>query len=540
MLESILGRSVSPRQIAIVAVGVVATALVFGLSNYATRPVRVPLYVGLPVETVGEITKKLTELGISYELDETGTTINVNDTDRPRAKVELASAGLPNAGRPGMEIFDRQTWGMTDFTQKVNYARALEGELERTIGSITGVKKVTVHLALEDESLFKQNERPSKASVTLTMRGGDIPKPDVVAGVQTLVSNSIGGLGAEHVAVIDETGRALATDDDGSPASQTSRHLTVQREIEVSLEKKAENILSSYVGSNNSKVQVTALLNFDKIERTTKQVDPEKQASLSEQKAEVSPSSPQQGAGYSTTASSFENSSSVENFVGSVGTIKKLTVAVLVADKVTMPVPDTTATAPQQPTVTARTPEELTKIEALMRTALGVDSLRGDEISVVSAAFNVPVIEAPEVVTPPSLLNRIESNPKPVVWIASLVVLLIIAIVAILALKPRKQKAVAELPAGDAPLQLNASSPAYAELPASQQMAAAMQGVQQGGDYLQMEAQPGEEVSAIEAPVQRQIVLPAMSVSAEREQAIATVEQRPEAAIRVTRNWLRS
>ncbi|MEO7363735.1 MAG: flagellar basal-body MS-ring/collar protein FliF, partial [Gemmatimonadaceae bacterium] len=296
MLESIIGRSVSPRQLAIVGVGVVATALVFGLSQYATRPVRVPLFVGMPVETVGEVTRKLTELGITYDLDETGTTISVNDTDRPRAKVELASANLPNAGKPGMEIFDRQSWGMTDFTQKVNYTRGLEGELERTIADISSVKKVKVHLALEDESLFKQNERPSKASVTLTMSGGETPKPDVVAGIQTLVANSVGGLGTEHVAVIDESGRALATDDDGSPAAQTSRHLTVQREIEVSLEKKAENILTSYVGANNSKVQVTASLNFDKIERTVKQVDPEKQASLSEQKAEVSPSSPQQGA----------------------------------------------------------------------------------------------------------------------------------------------------------------------------------------------------------------------------------------------------
>ena len=528
MLESIIGRSVSPRQIAIIGVGVVVTALVFGLSQYATRPTRVPLFVGLPVEIVGDVTKKLTELGITYDLDDTGTTISVNDSDRPRAKVELASAGLPNQSRPGMEIFDRQAWGMTDFTQKVNYARGLEGELERTIGDITSVKKVKVHLALEEESLFKQNERPSKASVTLTMNGGESPKPDVVAGIQTLVANSVGGLGSEHVAVIDESGRALATDDDGSPAAQTSRHLTVQREIEVSLEKKAENILTSYVGANNSKVQVTASLNFDKIERTVKQVDPEKQASISEQKAEVSPSSPQQGAGYSTTASSFENSSSIENFVASVGTLKKLTVAVLVADKWALAPVDTAAKTPAQPIVTERTPEELAKIESLIRTALGVDSLRGDQISVVSTAFNVPVIAAPEVIVPPTIMNRIESNPKPFVWVGSLVVLLVVAVVSILALKPKKEKAPAPQP------QL-AAAPTYPELPASSQMTAAMQ---QQQEQMQLQQQPQDEYENIEQ-ARRPVLLPDIAISPEREQAMATVDQRPEAAVRVTRAWIR-
>lgn len=539
MLENIIGRSVSPRQLAIVGVGVVATALVFGLSQYVTRPVRVPLFVGLPVENVSDVTKKLTELGISYDLDETGTSVLVNNTDKPRAKVELAAANLPNAGKIGMEIFDRQTWGMTDFTQKVNYARGLEGELERTIGGIRGIKKVKVHLALEDESLFKQNERPSKASVTLSTQGGDTPKPDIVAGIQQLVANSIGGLGSEHVAVIDESGRALATDDDGSPAAQTSRHLSVQNEIEASLQKKAENILESMVGVGNSKVTVGAVLNFDKVERTTKQVDPEKQASLSEQKAEVAPSSPQQGAGYSTTASSFENSSSVENFVGSVGTVKKLNVAVLVADKYEMPPVDTAAKTPPKPIITKRTPEEIAQIETLIRSAIGVDSTRGDVISVASSPFNLPVVEAPETIVKPSILSRLESNPKPFVWIGSLVALLVVAVVAILALKPKKEKAAVAQP------QL-AAAPTYPELPSSTQMAAAMQQLQQQQQFNEQmhgnsesELQAGNESGSIEQ-ARPPVMLPAIAISPEREQAIATVDQRPEAAIRVTRNWLRS
>ncbi|MBC8087843.1 MAG: flagellar M-ring protein FliF, partial [Phycisphaerae bacterium] len=348
MFESIFGRSVAPRQLAIVGVGVVVTALVFGLSSWAAKPVRVPLFAGLPLASVSDMTAKLTELNISYDLDQTGTTISVNQDDVARARVELAKVGLPNAGRPGMELFDKPTWGMTDFTQKLNRVRGMEGELERTIGDMRDVKKVQVHLAIEDESLFRQNERPSKASVTLAMKGGEPPQQSVVSGIQSLIAGSIGGLDPQHVTVLDESGHALASDD-GSVGAQTSRHLTVQHELEAALQKKAENILLSLVGPGNSKVQVNATLNFDKVERTVKQVDPEKQASRSEQKAEVTPSSPQQGAGYSTTATDFENSSSVESFVGSIGTLRKLTVAVLVADKVAIPPVDSTKKVQDEP-----------------------------------------------------------------------------------------------------------------------------------------------------------------------------------------------
>ncbi|MBC8085841.1 MAG: flagellar M-ring protein FliF, partial [Phycisphaerae bacterium] len=378
MLESIFGRSVAPRQAAIIGVGVLVTAAIVGIANYTTKPVQIPLFAGLPLASVSDMTAKLTELNIPYKLDETGTTILVSTEDQAEARVQLAKEGLPNAGRPGMELFDKPTWGMTDFTQKVNYGRALEGELERTISNMRDVESVDVHLALEDEALFKQNERPSKASVTLSMKGGDSPSESVVRGIASLVAGSIGGLDPQHVTILDERGHALASDDDGSVSGLTSRQLTVQREIEVSLEKKAEHLLASMVGKGNSRVQVTASVNFDKLERTVQAVDPEKQAASSEQRAEVTPGSPQQGAGYSTTATSFENSRSVENYVAAIGTLRKLSVAVLVADKVTITPAAVGAKTAPEPIITARTAEEVAQIEALMRNALGVDSTRGD------------------------------------------------------------------------------------------------------------------------------------------------------------------
>jgi len=525
-LDALTGRLGTGRQVAILSVGVIVAALVFGVSQWATRPTMVPLFSDVPVESMKAMTDKLTESGIAYELDATGTTVLVASSDVARARVDLASSVMPAGNQPGLELFDQATWGMTDFTQRVNYRRALEGELERTIGKMKDIKAVQVHLAIEDDQLFRESNRPSKASVTLTMASGNRPGDEMVRGIATLVAGSIGGLEPERVAVIDERGNALTMDDQGSVAGLSSRQLAVQQEVEHYMETKATSLLSSLVGAGNAKVQVAATINFDKVERTVQAVDPERQALASEQKAEVTPSTPQQGAGYSTSATSYENTKSVETFSGAIGNVRKLTVAVLVADKVTQPAADSGAAAPPAPVITTRTPEELARIESLIRNALGVDSIRGDMISVVSAPFDLPapVAVMDSVVAPQDLLGKIQANPKPVVALAALVVLLIVAVVLILALKGKKQPA---LPATAQPEALTAGqTPGYAELPAGAQF----QGDAADGAALEQQALLDER---------RPIVLPPPPTTPEREQAMATVDQRPDAAVRVVRNWLR-
>jgi flagellar M-ring protein FliF len=521
LMESLFGRLGAGRQIAIIAVGVIATALVFGVSRWATQPTMVPLYADIPVENVKAMTDKLTETGITYELDRTGSTIMVPSADLARARVNLAAEAMPTGGRPGLELFDKPSWGMTDFTQKVNYRRALEGELERTIGKLKNVEMVQVHLALEDAQMFKANERPSKASVTLKMSGGETPRAETVHGIASMVANSVGGLDPEHVTIVDERGQALTLEDEGSVAGLSSRQLAVQREVESYMEEKADKLLNSLVGVGNARVQVAASINFDKVERTVQAVDPERQALATEQKAEVTPSNPTQGAGSTNTATSYENTKSVESFSGAIGNVKKLTVAVLVADKVTMPVPDTTQPTAPAPVITARTTDEIARIETLVRNALGVDSTRGDMISVVSAPFDMPappVIARDSVLPPQDMLSKLQANPKPIVAIAALVVLLVIAVVSVSALKPRKSPQTAS-----DPLALLPPPNGYPELPASTAM---------------QDATPYEE-EFVEPP-KRPVRLPPMATTPERDQAIATVEQRPDAAVRVVRGWLRS
>lgn len=527
-LDSLFGRVGGSRQAVILAVGAIATVAVLGLSRWATRPTFVPLYTDVPLETSGAITDKLTEAGIPFELQNAGASILVPSAEVARARVALAREALPDAGRPGLELFDKPTWGMTDFTQKVNYRRALEGELERNIGNMQGVARVQVHLALEDDKLFAQDARDTKASVTLAMANGEAPPPSTVRGIASLVAGSVSGLAIEHVTVVDERGNALTDVEDGTGLALSSRQLTVQREVERHLEQKAEALVSRIVGAGNARVQVAAAINFDRVERTTQAVNPDQQAIKTEQKNEVIPQAGQAGAASSNTATEYVTTQSVESFSGAIGNVRKLTVAVLVADKVEE-VPVAEGEAPQPPTVTPRTPEELARIEALVRNALGVEEARGDGVSVVSAPFDLPRPPAPVVDSLPeaTLVTRVLDNPKPVITIAALVALLAVVLVTVRALRPAPAPVPLVDAAAAAPAALPPGGPAAAGAP---EPPALMAGAPGG-------AAPDAALSPADA--RTPVVLPPPFTSAEREQAIATIEQRPEAAMRVTRAWLR-
>lgn len=515
-LSSLFGRTDGNRQMGIIVVGVVATALVFGLSRWATAPTFVPLYANVPMESVGVITDKLDEAGIKYELGNGGSQVKVAAADVAPARVVLAREALPGSGRPGLELFDKPTWGMTDFTQKVNYRRALEGELERNIGTMRDVERVQVHLALEDEKLFKKDGRKSKASVTLAMKGGDSPSTATVRGIASLVAGSVGGLEADHVVIVDERGNALTTIDDAAGVGTSSRQVEMQRDIERYLEKKAEALVSQIVGTGNARVQVAATVNFDRIERTTQAVNPDQQAISQEHKAEILPQAGQPGAASSNVATSFETTRSVESFSGAIGDVRKMTVAVLVADKVTI-TPSADGAAAEAPVITPRSAEELARIEALVRNALGIDSVRGDGVSVLSAPFDVPVIApvAVDSAPTPTMVSRALDNPKPVVAIASLVVLMIIALVSVRALRP--------------------APPASAPAPVMLAAAPSTQVALNSGTTREPEPEPEALVAA-----RKPVVLPPPTTTPEREQAQATVEQRPDAAVRVMRTWLRT
>ena len=318
MLQSLIAlfdRIGGDRRVLMLLMGVGAAAVIWGFAKWATAPVWIPLFQNLPVESVASLTERLGEEGIDYRLEMAGSSLWVPRSEAANARVALAQAGFPASGRPGFELFDQPSWGMTDFTQRVNYRRALEGELERTISRMRGVERAQVHLALRQSSVLRRNEQPGEASVVLGLRSGVQPENAVVEGIASLVASAVEGLGADKVRVLDDSGRLLSTSSvAGSPEGLSDRQLQIQRDVETYLEQRAEALVSRIVGPGNATVRVSAALNFDRIDRTVQAVDPDQQATVQEDRAEIIPGTEEQGASSITTNSVFENSRSVETF----------------------------------------------------------------------------------------------------------------------------------------------------------------------------------------------------------------------------------
>ena len=516
-IQPVLDRVGGPRRAMILLVGLLTAGMIFGVAQWATRPTWVPAFQNVPLESARLMTTKLEEAGIQSQLENGGSEIRVKLEDVAKAKVTLASEGaMPDKGRPGLELFDQPSWGMTDFTQRINYRRALEGELERTVGKMRGIESAKVHIAMQEGSAFRRNDKPLEASVVLKLKNGESPAQDVVQGISHLVASSVDGLESDHVTVVDDAGRMLTLDNEaGSVAGLTTRQLAVQRDVESYLEKKAQGLVAQIVGNANARVQVSALVNFDRVERTTESVDPEKPASATAQRAEITPGA-QGGAASSNVATSYENTKSTESFSGAIGNVRRLTVAVLVNDKVVPGV---------KPTVIARTPAELARIDTLVRNVVGLDTARGDQLSVVNVAFD-GVGVGPEPEAQPDVWTRVQQFERPIVSGVALLAVLVVALVTVRALRPAKAGgAMADLPAGTV----------------EEQMAlAAGDGTTTREPHTHVTVIDGEQQQIVIAgPQASEPVILREIANPVRDQVVAIIDQRPEAATRVVRTWLK-
>jgi flagellar M-ring protein FliF len=476
------------RRVFILVIGVAAAGLIFAVSQWAGAPTWVPAFTGIPLESVSQMTDKLDQAGVKYKLERGGADIMVAVGDLAKARVALAKGGIPMAGRPGLELFDQPSWGMTDFTQRINYRRALEGELERTIGKMRSVESAQVHLVMHETDGFAAQARPTEASVVLKVKGE--ADPEIVKGIAHLVASSVDGLTSDHVTIVNDAGRMLSEAEEAtSLAGLSSRQLAVQQEIEEYLRNKAEKIVGQMVGAANLRVQVSARMSFDRVERTTASVDPDKQAVAAEQKAQIVPGA-QGGAGQNNTSTAYENTRSTESFVAAPGALKRLTVAVLVADQ---PAADPKA-AP-----TPRTPAELKQIETMVRSAVGADSTRGDVVSVVSVPF-APIVVAPTEKPKTDIINVMQNVQRPLLGILGLVLIIVVALISLKSLKSGGATATA-------------------------QPTIALQRADGGNSHPSLSSGPPMPVM--------------MPTNTMRDRVSSTIEQQPEVAARVVRAWLK-
>jgi flagellar M-ring protein FliF len=480
-----------PRRAMMLFVGLAAAGLIFAVSQWAGAPTWVPAFTGVPLESVGAMADKLDQAGVKYRLERGGADIMVAATDLAKARVALAKGGIPNSGRPGLELFDQPSWGMTDFTQRINYRRALEGELERTVSKMRGIDQAQVHLVLHETDGFGAADRPTEASVVLKLKGE--PDAEVVKGIAHLVASSVESLTSEHVTIVDDAGRLLSEAvEPNSPTGLTSRQLTMQRELEEYMRSKAEKIVGQMVGATNMRVQVSASMSFDQVQRTTAAVDPEKQVVAAEQKAEIVPGA-QGGAGQNNSSTTYENTRSTESYVAAPGAIKRLTVAVLVADHA--------AVAGSKAAPAKRSPEELKQIETLVRSAVGADSVRGDVVSVVSVPFAPIVVAAVE--TPKTDIVRVvQTAQRPLLGVLGLVLIIIVALLSLKSLK------------GDTYVSSNGQ---VLSLPRAADGSIMSQAALSSGPMVP-------------------VMLPTNTM---RDKVNSTIEQQPDVAARVVRAWLK-
>ena len=401
-------------------VGMVAVLSIMGFGTLIMISNRIdykPLFANLSNEDAGEIVKKLKEQKVSYRIAADGKAILVPTDKVYDLRISLASDGLPQGGGVGFEIFDRKNFGVTEFVQKLNYQRALQGELARTIMQISGVEHARVHLAIPDKSLFKDKEKPPTASIVLQMKSGRLVRESEVQGIVHLVASSVEGMDPEQVTVLDSRGKVMSrTGSADVTGKMTNSMMETQRGFEKNLEDRLQSLLDKAVGSGKSVARVSTVLNFNQVEKVEERYDPNAKVIRSEQRMEqkdgtsvtasgipgVQSSIGKANATPSTAGGSskrdetlnYEINRSSSKIIEPVGTLSKLSVAILVDGKYEAGAV-TKSGQPAKAKYSPRSPEELQKIEALVKSAVGYNGDRGDQLTVVNIPFQETGDETP-------------------------------------------------------------------------------------------------------------------------------------------------
>ncbi len=426
MFDAFRGLDANRRFLVLSLAVVLLVAAVF-LGRIASAPEYVPLYQGVALSDMAKMTDGLTKAAIPYQLSAEGNSILVPRGDAARARVALAQNGLPADGRPGLELFDQPSWGMTDFTQHVTYRRALEGELARTIGNLRGVERAQVHIGLPESSPLRRLERPAQAAVVLSLTGTEPLSGEQVRGIAQLVANSVERLAVDDVAVLDDSGRPLTGlgGSESSGMALSSRQLELQQSVEKHLATKVEQMLTTAVGVGDVRVQVAAQLNFDQLDRTTEAYDPNGRVLEKESRSDGGDSASAPVGAPRIVNLEYKTSRTVEKVISGTGNVVKLSVSAMVNSRAL----DGGAGLPE---------EQRVQLEQLARTAVGFDSLRGDQVTVLAVPFGGPTPErvipvTKEEVPTTSLIDTATRLTYPV---ASVLAVLVALMLGMRALKP--------------------------------------------------------------------------------------------------------
>lgn len=560
---------------------VLVASVLGGFVLFAQKADYKPLFSGLAPADSQEVAERLAIKNIPYEISTDGSTISIPEDRLDKTRLEFAAEGMPQTGRMGFEIFDKPNWAGSDFSEQVNYQRALEGELERTIQTLGNVESVRVHLVLPHDSLFSDRERAAKASVVLKVRGGGL-SDDEVNAVTHLVAGAVDNLSPENVTLIGADGRTPLVARGHDAISGQSAPV----EYEAAMAEKLVTTLTPIVGADHVKASVTADYDMSSGDTTQEIYDPANPVLVSSQVQEESfggappagipgtpsnvpaapPSSPAKpaagaaakpaaapaaansGKEPSTAAQSnplnpivsinsesdgqrsetrqYDVSKTLRHTVNPPGRIQKIAAAVLVDDAVEE---KKDAKGNVTEVRRKRTPEEMQQIVDLAKASIGFDISRGDVLSVQNVSFETSPSEQ---TLPPSRVDRVRVMAEKWMWvIRDVVLLLLFALAYVLFLRPVKDQLVKafdrfaplSLPRG-AVRQAAAGTPAGSGAPMGASLAGQAEGFEADADF---EKELGEAGSEVQRVVRLKRLL------------ADKVKTDPAAASQLVRHWIR-
>lgn len=389
--------------IALAAVGTIAFFIV--LMNRISTPQMALLYSDLGLKDSGQIVQKLDAMNVHYQLRAQGTQILVPSNQVAKLRMTLAADDLPSGGSIGYEIFDKpSTFGPSQFVENIDKMRALEGELDRTISSLSIVRSAQVHLVLPERQLFTRDRQQASASVVVQMRGAEQLTKEQIAAIQHLVASSVPGLTPAWVSIVDSDGNLLASGDGNNSDQLTSSNAEEMRiDYENRMARDVQELLERSLGPGKVRVDVHADMNFNRVTTNSESYDPNGQVVRSTQSSNSSdnssggtnavsvstnlPNSPptssnstQKNSTHHEETTNYEISKTITNTISDQGTVKRLSVAVLVDGT-------TVIGANGKPTYQPRSTAEMNQITALVKSAVGYDKKRGDTVDVVNLPF---------------------------------------------------------------------------------------------------------------------------------------------------------
>src|ERR1700726_2246657 len=409
-----------------------------------TTPQMTTLFTDLSTEDSSGIIKDLERQAIPFELRNDGAVIMVPKDKVTRLRMKLAETGLPKGGGVGYEIFDKSdALGTTSFVQNINHLRALEGELARTIRAIDRIQAARVHLVLPERPLFSRETPEPSASIVVRVHGA--LEPQQIKAIRHLVASAVSGLKPQRVSIVDEAGQLLA---DGAGTGNDADNAVADDPV-AGLEKRMRNqveaIVSSVVGAGRARVELSADFDYNKITETSDHFDPEGRVLRSSQTREESSATAEnsgqvtvnnelpgnQGQGVAPTArdqskkteetNNYEISRTTKTEVTEVGRVNRISVAVLVDGSYSK-------NEKGEMVYQERSKDQLDRIATLVRSAIGFDQKRGDQIEVVNLRFAEAPSVAP-VVEPTGLLGMLQFTKDDVMYVIELGVMMLLSLV---------------------------------------------------------------------------------------------------------------